>query len=52
MISTGFKQSSVDPCLFISDASDVLVVLYVDDVLIAATTKAIMDECISALSGK
>ena len=39
MTDCGFQQSKVDPCLFIKD--DVLVTVYVDDILVAGTPGAV-----------
>ncbi|KAH3957096.1 hypothetical protein HBH51_231200 [Parastagonospora nodorum] len=39
LISQGFTQASFDPCVFISD--DLILGIYVDDVLMAGTPKAI-----------
>jgi hypothetical protein len=47
LISRGFHQSSVDPCLFIQ--ADIIMVLYVDDCLFFAKVDTILDAMLASL---
>jgi hypothetical protein len=45
-ISNGFKASDADPCLYVrhgSDGSILAVILYVDDLIIAGSSRAVVD---------
>ena len=46
--SVGFEQSSVDPCLFISDK--VLLVVYVDDTLLFSPKEEYINEMIEQMT--
>lgn len=47
LLSRGFRQSQLDPCLFYS--SDTLIVIYVDDVIIASKQEASINKLIESL---
>ena len=47
LLSHGFQQSTVDPCLFLR--KDLILVLYVDDCLLFARTDAVLDDFLSKL---
>ena len=40
MISIGFRQSLADPCLFLHDKKSITLLIYVDDIAVAAPTKS------------
>jgi len=49
----GFKRSQVDPCLYIlrkPDGGEVLLALYVDDMVMSDNNKALRDEVVRALN--
>jgi hypothetical protein len=48
LMERGFKQSAVDPCLFMKDA--MLCVVYVDDTIFAGPDASKLDEMIQSLS--
>jgi hypothetical protein len=50
LITRGFKQSSIDPCLFIR--SNCIIVVYVDDCLLFAKSDAVLDSIIASLQSK
>ena len=47
LLARGYKQSSVDPCLFIKD--DVLCLIYVDDTIFFAKDQSLIDREITDL---
>jgi hypothetical protein len=50
LLSRGFKQSSIDPCLFIR--KDIILIVYVDDCLLFARNGAILDTFITSLQSE
>ena len=46
----GFKQSQVDPCLFLRD--DCICAVYVDDTLFFSKDKKVLDEVVNSLNAK
>jgi len=50
LLSRGFSQSSIDPCLFIR--KDIILIVYVDDCLLFAKNEAILDSFISSLQSE
>lgn len=50
LLARGFKQSSIDPCLFIR--SNCIIVFYVDDCLLFAKEDSILDSLISSLQSE
>lgn len=48
LLKTGFKQSSVDKCLFIRH--DCIIIVYVDDCLLFSPTDSVLDDMISFLN--
>jgi hypothetical protein len=47
LISRGFRQSSIDPCLFIRN--EIILIVYVNDCLLFAKDDAILDSFILSL---
>jgi len=47
LLARGFKQSLIDPCLFIKD--DIICLIYVDDTIFFAKNQEIIDDMISNL---
>jgi histone deacetylase 1/2 len=47
LLSYGFKQSTIDPCLFLR--KDIIIVLYVDDCILFARSDAVLDNFLSNL---
>ena len=43
LVEKGFRQSAVDPCLYTGDAI-VMMLVWVDDILIAGTNEECLDE--------
>jgi hypothetical protein len=54
MLNSGFSQSNADPCLYVrsSKISKLIVVVYVDDGLIAGTDQRDMNEFVQQLREK
>jgi hypothetical protein len=50
LITRGFHQSSIDPCLFIRD--NCIIIVYVDDCLLFAKTDEILDHLVTSLSSE
>jgi hypothetical protein len=50
--SIGFKQSENDPCLFIHEVKRQMIIIYVDDMLLAAEGQQLLDEMCNVLTGK
>jgi hypothetical protein len=50
LITRGFKQSSIDPCLFIR--SNCIIVVYVDDCLLFTKSDAVLDSIIASLQSE
>ena len=50
-ISEGFKQSKCDPCLYMKfdDCNITIVLIWVDDLIIACSNKLLLDQCKQAL---
>ena len=48
LIKMGFRQSEADPCLFLRDGGTLLILMYVDDLMIAGPDKAV-EEVVTAL---
>jgi len=47
LISRGFRQSSIDPCLFIR--KDLILIVYVDDCLLFAKSDVLLDSFVNSL---
>ena len=55
LIALGFKSNDTDPCLYTMHAEDgnfVILLLYVDDVLIAASSKKLGEHIVSSITKK
>ena len=48
----GLTQSSLDPCLFMNGDISILLIVYVDDILLAATHMELIDEFVTELTDK
>ena len=55
LITLGFVTNAVDPCLlalYIDESTFVILLLYIDDILIAATSKNLLDKIVQKLRSK
>jgi hypothetical protein len=55
LISIGFKPNPSDPCLYsrvISETENAFLIIYVDDILVAASTQKIVDDITKQISDK
>jgi Reverse transcriptase (RNA-dependent DNA polymerase) len=52
MSSIGFVPSLADPCLFVHSDTGSLLVLYVDDILLACATALVLEQVLSSLSAR
>jgi hypothetical protein len=49
-IGAGFKQSQHDPCWFMHSSKQQMIIIYVDDMIMAAGTKLLLDELVGVLT--